>query len=148
MADTPDDLTSVGTHHGNQPPDETGQTVRSPKGPDPNSTQAQASPALFQVVIDSSKNSVSVLTHSARAEVPSPDEADDVVQVHTVEALREALAEAGIDGWTAVFEEVDSAGVRVDPDASPDHVWIGQVRYPTITFFADPEDATAYADRQ
>lgn len=146
MADLPDDLTDVGSHHGNEPPPETGQTVRSPEGPDPSASDAHPAPALFQVVRGPDENRVTVQAHSARAEVPAPDEGKEMGQYRTVEALREALETAEIDGWAAVFEDTEADRVLVEPDVTADHTWIGQPRYATITLFADPDDATAFAE--
>lgn len=146
MTDIPDDLTDVGAHHGNQPPPDTGQTVRSPTGPDPGATETRQSPALFQVVRASDENRLTVQAHSARAEVAPPDEGEEVGQYRTVNALREALAGEEIEGWTAVFEDAEADRVLVETDVTAEHAWIGQARYPTVTFFETAEDAEAFAD--
>jgi len=147
MTDVPDDLTSVGRHHGNEPPTETGQEVRSPSGPDPDSTPADPAPALFQLVRDTSPDRVQIRVHSPRADVPAPaDGPEEIGQYRTVASLREALADAEIDGHAAVFEDVEAEKVLTDTDVTPDHAWIGQPRYETITFFADADAATEYAD--
>ena len=145
MTDIPDDLTDVGTHHGNQPPPDTGQTVRSPAGPDPEAGEAQPAPALFQMVRDPSESRLTVHAHSARAEVEAPDEGTDVGQYRTVEALREALSEEGIEGSAAVFEDAEADRTLVETEVTADHAWIGQSRYPTITFFEREEDARKFA---
>lgn len=147
MSDIPDDLTDVGTHYGNQPPPETGQTVRSPEGPDPSTASARPSPALFQVVRSASEDRLTVRAHSARAEVSTPDEGEEVGQYRTVEALRNALQDLEIGGWAAVFEDSEADRTLVDTDVDLDHPWIGQSRYPRITFFADPDDANAFAEQ-
>lgn len=146
MADIPDDLTDVGAHHGNQPPPETGQTVRSPSGPDPSGTSAQPSPALFQVVRVPSENRLTVRAHSPRAEVSAPEEGKEVGRFRTVDALREALADVGVDGRAAVFEDAEVNRVLVETNVTAGHPWIGQPRYPTITFFDTAEEAEAFAD--
>lgn len=146
MADIPDDLSDVGTHRGNQPPPDTGQTVRSPTGPDPSASEAQPSPALFQVVRIPSENRLTVQAHSARAHVSAPEEGDEGGQYRTVDALREALEETGIDDMVAVFEDAEANRVLVDDDATADHAWIGQPRYPTVTFFETIEEAQAFAE--
>lgn len=146
MADIPDDLTDVGSHHGNQPPPETGQTVRSPEGPDPSGSEARPSPALFQLVRTPSENRLTVHAHSARAEVSAPDEGEDVGQYRTAAALQEALAEEGVEGRAAVFEDAEAGRMLVETDVSADHAWIGQARYPTITFFETAEAAEAFAE--
>jgi hypothetical protein len=146
MTDVPDDLTSVGRHHGNDPPTETGQEVRSPSGPPPDSTAAEPSPALFQLVRAADPDRVQIRVHSARADVPPPEEGpEELGQYRTVEALREALADADVDGHTAVFEDAEAEKVLTDAPVTPDHAWIGQPRYETVTFFADPDAAAAYA---
>lgn len=145
MADIPDDLTDVGTHHGKDAPTETGQTVRSPEGPDPGAEEAQATQALFQIVRAPSGDQISVELHSPRAELSAPEEGEELGQYRAVDALRNALAEAGIDGWTAVFEDPDARAPIVSSDVTPDHSWIGQRNYRTITFFADPEAARTFA---
>lgn len=149
MSDIPDDLTSVGSHHGNEPPTETGQEVRSPSGPPPDSTPADPAPALFQVVRYPDPTRVQIRVHSPRADVPPPEDGpEELGQYRTVAALREALADAEIDGSTAVFEDAETDKVLTDADVTPDHAWIGQPRYETITFFADADAADAYvADR-
>jgi hypothetical protein len=145
MTDVPDDLTSVGRHHGNDPPTETGQEVRSPDGPDPNSAPAAPTPALFQVVRAPDGAPVQIRVHSPRAEVAPPeDETDELGQYRSVSALREALSGADIDGWTAVFEDGEADRVLTDTDVTPDHAWIGRPRYDTITLFPDPEAAEEY----
>ncbi len=146
MADLPEDLSDVGTHRGNDPKPETGQTVRSPTGPDPNANEAQPAAALFVMVRASSGDRLSIRAHSARAEVPAPDDGDEVGRYRTVETLREALADAGIDGSVAVFEDVEANRVLVEEDVSADHAWIGQPRYPRITFFQDADEARAFAE--
>lgn len=145
MADIPEDLTSVGTHLGNQPPNESGQTVRSPEGPDPSDEPAQPSPALFQLV-RLSENRLQVRSHSPRAVVSEPDDVEEIGQYRTVEALQQALADVSVEGWAAVFEEREANRVLVDTDIRPDHAWIGKPRYPTITFFEDEEEATSFAE--
>lgn len=146
MADIPDDLTDVGAHHGNQPPPDTGQTVRSPTGPDPEGTDARPSPALFQVVRTPSENRLTVHAHSARAEVAAHDEGEEVGQYRTVAALRDALADEGIEEGAAVFEDAEAGRVLVETEVAADHAWVGQSRYPTITFFESAEEARAFAD--
>ena len=148
MTDIPDDLTSVGSHHGNEPPTETGQEVRSPSGPDPDSTPADPAPALFQLVRSSDPDRVQIRLHSPRADVPAPEDGpEELGQYRTVEALREALSDAAMDGYTAVFEDAEADRVLTDTDVTPDHAWIGQPRYETITFFADADAADEYASR-
>jgi hypothetical protein len=145
MTDIPDDLPSVGRHHGNDPPTDTGQEVRSPSGPDPDSTPADPAPALFQLVRDSDPDRVQIRVHSPRADVPPPEDGpEELGQFRTVESLREALAEADVDGSTAVFEDVKAGTVRTDTDVDPSHAWIGQPRHAPITFFADAEAADEY----
>ena len=143
MTDIPDDLTDVGAHHGNDPPPETGQTVRSPEGPDPSPSDAQPSPALFQVV-RTPAGRLFVQAHSARAEVSAPEEGEEVGRARTAEALRTILADEGIDGMTAVFEDAEADRSLVESDVRPDHAWIGQPRYPRITFFENEDDARDY----
>jgi hypothetical protein len=146
MTDVPDDLTSVGSHHGNDPPTDTGQEVRSPSGPAPDSTPAAPSPALFQVVRSADPDRIQIRVHSPRADVPAPEEGpEEMGQYRTAAALREALADAEIDGYTGVFEDAEAEKVLTDANVTPDHAWIGQTRYPTITLFADPEAAEDYA---
>jgi hypothetical protein len=146
MADIPSDLTDVGTHHGNQPPTETGQTVRSPEGPDPSTADAQPSSALFQVVRAPSGDRLKIRVHSARTKTSPPDEGEEIGTYRTAEALRSALADANVDGWTGVFEDPEADRVLVDPDVTADHVWIGQARYSTVTLFADDYAATTFAE--
>lgn len=145
MSDVPDDLTSVGRHHGNDPPTETGQEVRSPEGPDPESDPADPAPALFQLLRDSDTDRIQIRVHSPRAEVPSPEEGpDELGQYRTVNALRDALDEASIGGRTAVFEDAQTGKMLTDSDVSSDHAWIGQPRYEVVTFFPDQESANEY----
>ena len=146
MTDVPDDLTSVGRHRGNEPPTETGQEVRSPEGPDPETTPADPAPALFQVVRASDPDRVQVRVHSPRAEVPAPEEEfDEIGQYRTVDGLRDALTEAAIDGYWAVFEDAEADRVLTDAKVTPDHAWIGRPRFETTSFFADEDAADAYA---
>lgn len=146
MSDLPDDLTDVGVHRGNEPPTETGQTVRSPEGPDPEASDAQPSPALFQLVQTSTEPRLTVRAHSARAEVEEPEDGDEVGRYRTPDALREALSEVGIAGMVAVFEDAEANRVLVDADVTPEHAWIGQKRYPTIAFFETRDEAEAFAE--
>jgi hypothetical protein len=147
MDDLPDDLTSVGRHHGNEPPTETGQEVRSPDGPDPDSSPASPAPALFQLVRDTAQDRLQIRVHSARAEEPpTPADADveEIGQYRSVDALRAALADESIDGTIAVFEDAESETVLTDDDVTPNHTWIGQPRYERITFVADEGDISDY----
>jgi hypothetical protein len=146
MANIPDDLTDVGVHHGNQPPPDTGQTVRSPTGPDPDATEAQPSPALFQLVRADAENRLTVHAHSARAEVSAPEAGTEVGRYRTADALRDALKEEDVEGWAAVFEDVKADRALVETTVTAQHAWIGQPRYSTITFFETPEAATDFAD--
>lgn len=145
MSDVPDDLTSVGRHHGNDPPTETGQEVRSPEGPDPESDPADPAPALFQLLRDADTDHVQIRVHSPRAEVPSPEDGPgELGQYRTVSALRDALDEASIEGETAVFEDAQTGKILTDTDVASDHAWIGQPRYKVITFFPTEEAANEY----
>jgi len=145
MSDVPDDLTSVGRHQGNDPPTETGQEVRSPDGPDPETSPATPTPALFQLVRDPDTNRIQIRVHSPRADVPAPDDGpDELGQYRTVDDLRAALEDASIDGHTAVFEDAELDKVLTEADVSPDHAWIGQPRYEVVTFFADDAAAAEY----
>lgn len=146
MSDVPDDLPSVGRHHGNQPPEETGQTVSSPEGPDPSAGSARPTPALFRLMRPDDDGDLRIQAYSPRADVPSPEDVDEVGRHRTKEALREALATEDIDGWTGVFEDAEAGRVLTD-EVTPAHPWIGNPRYPVITLFADADAATAYADR-
>ena len=146
MADLPDDLSDVGTHRGNDPEPETGQTVRSPTGPDPNATEAQPALSLFVVVRAPSGKRLSIQAHSPQAEVAGPDEGEEVGRYRTVEALREALADTEMDEYVAVFEDVEANRVLVEDDVSARHAWIGKLRYPRITLFQDAEEAGAFAE--
>lgn len=147
MSDVPDDLTSVGRHHGNDPPTETGQEVRSPSGPDPASSPADPSPALFLLTRDAEQNRIQIRVHSPQAEISTPDDGpEELGQYRTVDSLRSALHEAGIDGWAAVFQDANTSNILTDSDVSANHSWIGQPRYETITFFADEDDAADYVD--
>lgn len=144
MADLPDDLTAVGRHRGNDPKPDTGQEVRSPEGPDPESNPATPAPALFQLVRNTTRDRVQVRVHSSRAEEPpAPDDNHaELGQYRSPDALRDALRDTSIEGRTAVFEDANSETVLTDDDITPDHAWIGQPRYERITFVAD-EDAVA-----
>lgn len=146
MADLPDDLTSVGRHHGNEPPTETGQEVRSPSGPDPHSQPATPSPGLFQLVRDEKNDRIQIRVHSARAEVSAPEdeETEEIGQYRTVDALRSALNEAGIRGRTAIFEDAEAGKVLTDTDITSSHTWIGQPRYQRITFVSDDAAVSDY----
>ena len=146
MADLPDDLSDVGTHRGNDPEPETGQTVRSPTGPDPNATEAQPAQGLFVVVRASSGEWLSIQAHSARAEVAGPDEGEEVGQYRSVEALRDALADADMNEHVAVFEDAEADRVLVEDDVSAHHAWIGKPRYPRVTLFRDADEANAFAE--
>ena len=146
MADIPEDLTNVGAHHGNDPPPETGQTVRSPEGPNPSASAARPSPALFQLVRSPSENRLTVHAHSARAEVSDPEDGEEEVgQYRTVEALREALADEHIDEMVVVFEDAEANRMLVESDVTADHAWIGQPRYRRIGFFESAEEAESFA---
>lgn len=146
MSELPDDLTGVGVHRGNQPPTETGQTVRSPEGPDPGASDAEPSSALFQIVRFPTDSRLVVRAHSARAEVEAPEEGEEVGQYRTVDGLREALLEVGIADTVAVFEDAEADRVLVDADVTAEHAWIGQPRYPTIAFFETRDEAEAFAE--
>ena len=146
MSDTPDDLPSVGTHRGNDSPGDLGQTISSPEGPDPSPGTAHPADALFQLVTSASGDRVQMRVHSARTHVSPPAETDreEIGQYRTVDALRDALDEAGIEGWTGVFEN-PSAGRVLTAEVSPDHSWIGSEEYTTITFFPEADAAADYA---
>jgi hypothetical protein len=147
MDDLPDDLTSVGRHHGNEPPTETGQEVRSPDGPDPDSSPAAPAPALFQLLRDTDRARLQVRVHTARTEDPPVPEAEgieEVGQYRSVDALRAALEEAGLDGAPAVFEDAEAETVLAEDAVTADHAWIGQPRYERITVFADEGDRSDY----
>lgn len=146
MTDLPDDLTSVGRHHGNDPPTDTGQEVRSPEGPDPGSTPATPAPALFQVVRQPAADRVQIRVHSARANISPPEDksTEEIGQYRSVDDLRAALSDADVGGRVAVFEDAESDTVLTDADVRPDHPWIGQPRYERITFVPDEGDVSDY----
>lgn len=145
MTDVPEDLTTVGRHHGNDPPAETGQEVRSPQGPDPETKSAEPTPALFQVVRASDPDRIQVRVYSPRAEVPAPEDGSEELGRHrTVDRLRDTLTDADIAGQSAVFEDVEAHRVLTDSQVTPDHAWIGRPRFETITFFADEDAAAEY----
>lgn len=141
MNDLPDDLTSIGSHHGNQPPTETGQEVRSPSGPDPHSNPASPAPALFQLIRNTAEDQIQIRVHSARAEVDAPDAdaVQEIGQYRSVEELREALADASVTDRIAIFEDAETDTVLTEADAGANHSWIGQPRYERITFVVDEE---------
>ena len=147
MSEIPDDLPAVGTHRGNDSPEEIGQTISSPEGPDPSGQAARPADALFQLLSDSSADRVQIRVHSARTHLDPPEEEtfDEVGQYRTVDALREALDDIGISGWTGVFEN-PSAGRALTAEVSADHSWIGSENYTTITFFPEADAASDYAD--
>lgn len=146
MSETPDDLPAVGTHRGNDAPEDLGQTISSPEGPDPSPGTARPADALFQLLSDSSGDRVQIRVYSARTHLDPPEEEtfDEVGQYRTVDALREALDDIGISGWTGVFEN-PSAGRALTAEVSPDHSWIGSAEYTTITFFPEADAASAHA---
>lgn len=146
MTDLPDDLTSVGRHRGNEPPTDTGQEVRSPAGPDPGSTPAAPTPALFQVVRSPDASRIQIRVHSARAEISPPEDEDteEIGQYRSLDDLRAALSDVDLDGRVAVFEDAESDTVVTDADVSPDHPWIGQPRYERITFVPDEGAVSDY----
>ncbi len=146
MTDVPNDLTTVGRHRGNDPSTKTGQEVRSPEGPDPETKSAEPTPALFQVVRAADPDRVQVRVHSPRAEVSVPEDGpEDLGQYRTVDALRDGLMDADIDGRTAVFEDTEDDRILTDSDVTADHAWIGRPRFETITFFAREDAAAEYA---
>jgi len=108
--------------------------------------EARPALALFVVVRTSSGGRLSVRAHSARADVPAPDDGEEVGRCRSLDALREILADAGINGSVAVFEDAQANRVLVDEDVTVNHAWIGQPRYPRITFFRDPDEASAFAE--
>ncbi|MFP4228773.1 MAG: hypothetical protein ACLFTE_08100 [Salinivenus sp.] len=146
MSDLPDDLPAIGTHRGNDAPEGLGQTINAPEGPDPSASPAHPTDALFQLVEDTSGDFLQIRTHSARAQVDPPEEAalDERGQYRTVDALRDALADASVEGWTGVFENPTAGRVLTD-EVTPQHAWIGAEVYPTITLFPDADAATEYA---
>lgn len=145
MSDLPDDLPAIGTHRGNAPPEELGQTVNSPDGPDPSAKPARPADALFQLVEAASAERLQIRVHSPRAQVnPPKDEGiTELGQYRTVDALRTALDDASIDGWTGVFENPQAGRVLTD-EVTPHHAWIGADEYTTITLFPDAAAATDY----
>lgn len=146
MDDLPDDLPSVGSHHGNQPPTDTGQEVRSPSGPAPDSMPASRAPALFQVVRDAAQDRLQIRVHSARAHV-SPPEAEDLEEIgqyRSVDDLRTALHDLSIEDRTAIFEDAETDKVMTDAEVSADHPWIGQPRYERITLVSDEAAVSDY----
>jgi len=146
MTDLPDDLTAVGRHRGHDAPTETGKEVRCPEGPPPDSTPATPAPALFQVVRQPEADRVQIRVHSARAQIPPPEDegTDEIGQYRTVDALQSALANASIEGRTAIFEDAEADKVLTDTNVSADHAWIGRPRYERITFVADEGAASDY----
>jgi hypothetical protein len=146
MTDLPDDLSAVGRHQGTDAPTETGKEVRCPEGPPPDSTPATPAPALFQLVRQPDADRLQIRVHSARAQVSVPEDGDvdELGQYRSVDDLRDALAEASIEGRTAIFEDAEADTVLTDADVSPTHAWIGQPRYERITFVADEGAVSDY----
>ncbi len=148
MDDLPDDLPSVGSHQGNPPPTETGQEVRSPTGPPPDSTPASPAPALFQLVKNTADDWIQIRVHSARAQVSGPeaDDLEEIGQYRSIEELRSALRDTPIDDRSIVFEDAETDKVLTDEDASADHPWIGKPRYERITFVAGEAELSDYVN--
>jgi len=146
MSDLPDDLTAVGRHQGSDAPTETGKEVRCPEGPPPDSTPATPAPALFQLVRQPGADRLQIRVHSARAQIPAPEDEgpEELGQYRSVDDLREALADASIEGRTAIFEDAEADKVLTDTNVSADHAWIGQPRYERITFVKDEGAASEY----
>lgn len=139
MNDVPDDLTSVGSHRGNEAPTETGQEVRSPEGPDPNANPATPAPALFQLVRNTAADRLQIRVYPARAEIEAPesDETEEIGQYRSVDELRTALSDASVDDRIAIFEDAEADTALTDAAVEADHPWIGQPRYERITFVVD-----------
>ena len=146
MVDLPDDLPDVGAHRGDNPPEETGQTVRSPRGPDPSTSRARPAEALFQVIRDPAHGRLAVRAHPPRAEATAPETGDEVGQFRTAEALRDALADVGLEEWVAVFEDAQADRMHVDDDVTAHHAWLGRARYSAVVFFETIEEARSFAN--
>jgi hypothetical protein len=146
MVDLPDDLPDVGAHRGKNPPEETGQTVRSPEGPDPSASRARSIEALFQVIRGPAHGRLVIRAHPARAEATAPETGDEVGQFRTAAALRDALADVGLEEWVAVFEDAQADRMHVDDDVTAHHAWLGRARYSTVAFFETIEEARSFAD--
>lgn len=150
MTDVPDDLTTEGTHRGNEPPEDTGRTVRSPEGPDPSTGSAQETPALFQVMRaadDADRSGFRIRTHPPRRVVEDADDGyEEVAQVHTPDSLREVLGDLPEGPYHVVFEVHDDGEVYVEHDAALDHPWLFKPRYDLATLFPTADAASAYAE--
>lgn len=152
MTDVPDDLTSEGTHRGNEPPSDTGRTVRSPEGPDPGSGSAKEAPALFQVMKAADGEPIRVRLHPPRRMVGTTDDGyEEIAQVYTPEDLRKALEDqaadqdAAVDDYHIVYESHDPAEVRTE-SAHLDDAALYRPTYDVATLFRSSEDASTYAD--
>lgn len=145
--EVPSDLTTEGSHRGNDPPTETGRTVRSPTGPDPASGSAQVTPALFQVMRATDGETVRIRVHPPRRVVEEADDGySEVAQLRTPDALRETLDSLDSGDGHAVFEVHDSGEVYVEHETSLDHPWLTKPEYDVATFFRSAEAAAEYAD--
>jgi len=98
-----------------------------------------------EVVRAADPDRVQVRVHSPRTEVSVPEDGpEDLGQYRTVDALRDALMDAEIDGRTTVFEDTKDHRILTDSDVTADHAWIGRPRFETITFFAREDAAVEY----
>lgn len=146
MTDVPDDLTSEGTHRGNEPPADTGRTVRSPEGPDPGSGSANEAPALFQLMTEVEGDSVRVRIHPPRRMVDTADEGyEELAQVYTPDDLRKAVEELPADEYHIVYEAPDRSEVRTET-ARLDNASLYKPTYDLATLFQSSEAASEYVD--
>jgi len=143
----PRDLTTEGSHRGNDPPTDTGRTVRSPTGPDPASGSAHVTPALFQVMQATDGETVRIRVHPPRRVVEDADDGyTEVAQRRTPDALRETLDAMAAASYHAVFEVHDTGEICVEQETSLDHPWVTKPEYDVATFFRSADAATDYAN--
>jgi hypothetical protein len=146
MMDIPDDLNDPGRHRGNDPPPDTGRTVRSPGGPDPGSGSATPTPARYQLLRHTDADRFRLRAHPPRAVVDGVDDGyEEVGQYGTPGAVQDALADLPERPYHIVFEVGDGDEVFLERDSARDHPWLGNPEYAVATFFTDPDAAAEYA---
>jgi hypothetical protein len=94
-----------------------------------------------------SDESIRVRVHPPRRVVEKADEGyEDVAQVRTPDALREALGDLPDAEAHAVFEVHDTGEVYVEHETSLDHPWLFTPEYDVATFFRSADAAAEYAE--
>ena len=140
------DLTTQGTHRGDDSELESGMEVRAPQPPDPNDT-GTTSTSTYQLLY--SETAGHYRMQAWTGEVGTPAAGYEEVGRYTTDAeMAEAFTTLPEASHFVVFEHTESGEVFFDHENNLSDNWTDGGRFDRLTIFDTEEEAAAYAERR